>query len=75
MKTPFVGELMTCVCCLKQQRSDPKTESQWRAIDFEGVRYYACPDEFPPDGATALEFELAYTAVFRNIIALRSLSK
>lgn len=73
--TPFQGETMTCVCCGKIQQSDPDVESNWRAITADSVRYYACPDEFPPDGATALEFELAYTIVFRNILAVRSTSK
>lgn len=72
---PFQGETMTCVCCGKTQQSDPGISSDWRAVDADGVRYYACPDEFPPDGATTLEFELAYTVFFRNIMTIRSASK
>lgn len=68
MKALFAGELMVCICCGKEQRSDPKAESQWRAIDYNGRLFYVCPDEFPPDTATALEFEAAYIKVFRDII-------
>jgi len=71
MTLPFHGELMTCIMCGKQQGSDPKIESQWRLLEVDGVRYYACPAEFPPDTAEAEAFKAAYLAIFTKIMSLR----
>ena len=65
---PFMGEMMTCVMCGRQQKSDPLTQSQWRAIEADGVRYYACPAEFPPDTASSAAFQLAYNRVLARIV-------
>lgn len=67
---PFTGEVMTCVICKCQQRSDPNVESQWRCIELDGVRFYACPKEFPPDGASAAAFERAYGKVLVNAVKM-----
>lgn len=68
---PFMGEKMRCVMCDKVQRSDPNVSSQWRMILLDGKRFYACPDEFPPDEtATADEFSVAYQKVMLRCIAL-----
>jgi len=57
---PFVGELMVCCLCGREQRSDPTVSSQWRCVQLAGRTFYACPDEFPPDDASAAKFMLAY---------------
>ena len=58
---PFCGELMTCLICQRQERSDSCVESNWRLVVADGVRYYFCPAEFPPDAiATGKLFKLAY---------------
>ena len=64
----FTGELMTCVICGATERSAPDKQTDWRAIDLDRERFYACPKEFPPDGATvstAEAFALAYTKVIK----------
>lgn len=61
MKRFFVGELMTCCMCGKQEQSDPKRESQWRCLEVEENAYYACPDHFPDDRtATKWDYARAY---------------
>lgn len=57
---PFTGELITCVVCGAQYRSNPNVESDWRAIQIEDEILYACPNEFPPDGAGKEAFTAAY---------------
>lgn len=64
-KLPFMGEMMTCVLCGKKETSDPEKKSNWRAVDFDGERFYACPQEFPRDGASVAAFTDAYNRVFR----------
>lgn len=77
----FTGETMTCVMCGAQQRSDPSVNSDWRAIEWNELTYYACPHEFPPDGAGQEAFTQAYLRVLEKIsqtyakqIAAQSLS-
>jgi len=65
---PFQGETMKCIVCQKVQKADPKISLNWRAVDVDGYRYYACPDHFPPDNATAEEFEAAYMVIFNAIM-------
>ncbi|OWY63990.1 hypothetical protein B7486_49810 [cyanobacterium TDX16] len=57
---PFKRELMTCCVCGKQQRSDPKVQTQWRALEIDSEIVYGCPDEFPRDGAEKEKFKTAY---------------
>lgn len=65
---PFQGELMTCVICGKEQQSDPAQPSGWRCVvTSDGHRFYACPDEFPPDPASVQAFGLAYARVLTEI--------
>lgn len=59
----FAGEIMTCVVCAKQQRSNPESLSNWRCLEIDGDRCYACPDEFPPDRAGKKAFKTAYQFV------------
>jgi hypothetical protein len=66
-----MGEVMTCILCGATQRSDPHVESQWRGLQVDGVMYYACPAEFPPDGSSAKAFEVAYLWVLNKIMVLR----
>lgn len=54
---------MTCCVCGKQQRSNSKIKSQWRAIQLDNTLVYACPNEFPRDGASKEAFSTAYQLV------------
>lgn len=77
-KLPFHGELMTCCMCDKQQKSDPKVESDWTLITMpEGDSYYVCPDELPLSNrkATKWDFARAYDRIFTHIAELRSAPK
>ncbi|MEM7342990.1 MAG: hypothetical protein AAF485_01995 [Chloroflexota bacterium] len=70
---PFTGEMMTCVVCEREEKSDPLVESQWRALQVDNVLYYACPSEFPPDEvATSDDFKMAYRFIITLITAKRS---
>jgi hypothetical protein len=64
---PFTGELMVCVVCGQTEHSDPTKNTDWRAIDLDGQRAYACPHEFPPADLAA--FEAAYLKVFNAAVA------
>ncbi len=67
----FVGELMTCALCGRQEKSDPSIRSNWRVIEADGVRHYFCPAEFPPDWASAKKFQAAYTRCLQRILEPR----
>jgi len=67
----FTGETMCCILCDRQEKSDPRVESDWRCVVADGVRYYVCPDHFPPDGAGADAFRRVYDEVLRRIIELQ----
>lgn len=43
---PFMGEMMVCRQCGKQQQSDPEVESGWTTIDLDERRFYFCPECF-----------------------------
>ena len=60
---PFTNELMICVVCGAQHRSNPNVQSDWRAIGMDNKIIYACPDEFPSDKAGADAFKTAYELV------------
>jgi hypothetical protein len=64
----FVGEMMTCVVCGQSEKSDPTVSSNWRCIEANGVPFYICPNEMPPDGASAEQFEAAYLRILRIIV-------
>lgn len=45
-KTPgllFQGEMMICHYCGKQQKSNPKVESNWTALQLDKKVLYVCP--------------------------------
>jgi hypothetical protein len=72
MNTPaFMGETMKCVMCGRTQKSDPKVETNWRVIEADGVKFYACPLEFPRDGAGKEKFDKAYKKIVLKIARLR----
>lgn len=52
------------------ERSDPRRESQWRALVIDGETFYACPDEFPPDDGGVAAFKAAYLKVMTKCIEL-----
>lgn len=43
---PFMGEVMICAICKRQQKSDPKVESGWTLIQMDDVKKYVCPSCF-----------------------------
>lgn len=71
----FRGELMTCVLCGRQEQSDPAVESDWRVMEADGVAYYACPNEFPPDGASRAEFKRAYLRFSEKVIEVTEMNE
>jgi hypothetical protein len=67
----FTGETMTCIMCGKVEKSDPNENKNWRAVELDGIPYYACTDHFPPDETgSSKDFEKAYTAVISKAAAL-----
>lgn len=58
----FSGQL-TCIVCDRQEVPQPHQHSNWRCIEVEGQKYYACPDEFPADTAGKDKFKTAYQLV------------
>jgi len=68
VKFTFTGEPMVCILCGLEQVSDPKTSSDWRCIEIDGRRFYACAAEFPPDTARASEFAKVYMLFIRAAI-------
>ena len=71
----FAGELMHCVLCNKEQKSDPAVNSQWRAASVDGRTFYACTDHFPPDGASKEAFAEAYARFIGRVEYLITVSK
>ncbi len=69
-KTVFRGELMTCALCKAEHRSSPGRNSQWRALELDGHRFYVCPKHVPPDGSSTEAFRDAYILVLRKIVNL-----
>lgn len=70
---PYNGRMECCVCGIHEQ-AHPDRRSQWRALDVaigpkRRVTFYACPKEFPPDGAKTKEFEKAYRKVLAVVEA------
>ena len=65
--TVFKDELMTCVMCGRQERCVPNISSQWRCIELENRKFYACPNEFPSDDSSAEEFKEAYIKIIKTI--------
>jgi len=56
--------------CGKVEASGPGDDHGWRAIDSDGVRFYVCPAELPPDGSTKEAYASAYYKVIRHIAEL-----
>lgn len=65
----FQGEWMTCVVCGKQHQSDPKVESGWTHIEYDGQGFYVCPRELRPDKRG--DYSKAYRRVL-NVIARKA---
>ncbi len=67
--TIFQGETMKCVICGIEKQSDPNVSSDWRAVDIDGKQFFACKQEFPPDGIGTTEaFEAAYRKFLKAAI-------
>lgn len=71
----FTGETMVCALCSKVKQSDPNVESQWRAIEINGERFYVCTKHFPSDRASAQEFSKAYRHVLISLMNRKSRGK
>ena len=67
----FQGEMMYCVMCGCVQRSVAIENTDWRAITLDGRTVYACPKEFPPEGASKEAFHAAYERVLRKALESR----
>lgn len=63
MSEMFSGERMTCVVCGKERGGNGDGASAWRAVVWDGERFYACPGEFPGDEAPAVAFKQAFVIV------------
>lgn len=57
---PFTDELMTCVVCGRQERSQPRVSSDWRNLQVDACSFYVCPDEFPDANPSQQEYKKAY---------------
>lgn len=62
---PFSGVMTCCVC---GENREGLGGTDWRCIEVDKVRHYACPKEFPPDGSSAGQFELAYKRIVKQIL-------
>jgi hypothetical protein len=40
----FLGEMMTCYFCQKQQHSDPNIVSGWYVLQLDDKPFYVCPE-------------------------------
>jgi hypothetical protein len=60
---PFTDELMICVVCSLEEKSNPNIQSRWRALEIDNQIIYACPNEFPSDRARKEAFQKAYQLV------------
>ena len=76
---PFDGREMTCILCGKKESGnfaesnpDPDILSDWRAVELNSDIFYACVDEFPPDGASKEEYEIAYARFLEAAIKARA---
>ncbi len=65
---PFTGEPMQCDLCPRQEKSEPRRESNWRCIELDGHRFYICPCHFPTDVSSQDEFAKAYKGVLAQLI-------
>lgn len=66
----FMGTMMKCVMCDKEQQSDPNIESNWTCFEIDSdSRYYCCPDCLQDNAGSIQE---RYELVLRKIIALRT---
>lgn len=54
---------MSCIVCGAQMQSHPEAETDWRALEVDGYLFYACPNEFPPDGSSKEAFKTDYQIV------------
>jgi hypothetical protein len=67
----FQGELMRCIMCGKQQRSNPKKESDWTCIEQDGRFYYICPKELAAAHQGKEKYDRAYQRFMLKIQLLR----
>lgn len=65
----FMGTLMKCVMCGKEQQSDPNIESNWTCLEINSdSHYYCCPDCLQNNAGS---IEERYELVLRKIMELR----
>ena len=71
---PFDGREMTCILCGRVEKSNPDPDilSDWRAVELNSDLCFACVDEFPPDGASKEEYEIAYARFLEAAIKARA---
>lgn len=69
-KTPglrFQGEMMQCIMCGKEEKSDPAVESDWTCVEAGSAGYYVCPDELPKKGAVKQQYTIAWNKILRRV--------
>jgi hypothetical protein len=69
---PFTGELMNCVLCPAEERSDPEVCKGWRCWVIDGRdRFYICPSHIPPQGVANRQAAFAdlYVRAFQAHVA------
>lgn len=69
---PFTGELMQCVLCLVEQRSDPSVSRGWRCWVMDGSdRFYVCAGCQPPRGSSISAWSALYLRACQAFMATR----
>jgi hypothetical protein len=69
-EVPFQGEMMHCIMCQKEEKSDPHVESGWTTIDLDGKRFYICPLHLGNPHWTRKEHKRNWESVMRRITSL-----
>jgi len=58
---------MACALCNTIEQSSPDRNSDWRAVEINGRRFYVCPLHFPDDTQPSHEFCCAYLRVLEAL--------
>jgi hypothetical protein len=64
----FQGEWMVCILCGRTQKSHPRIESDWTAIQLDDWHYYICPAELPHKRAGEAAYKKAYDRIFNELM-------
>lgn len=39
----FIGEMMDCIMCKKQEKSNQYVQCEWTVLEVDGHAFYVCP--------------------------------